>query len=341
MSSILSIISVPLGWVMRQIYGLVGNYGVTIILFTLFTKILLLPLAVKQKKSMIRMSAFQPEIMNIQKKYANDPQKQQEELSRLQQEHGFSMTSGCLPLVLQMPILFGLIDVIYKPLRYIINIPADVITTLEGTAEGIVGSLSVYSPQSSIIAAIQQRPRAFANLLDRDVITKIQNFNMVFLGLDLTSTPSLRNFNILLIVPVLSAGLMWLQMIVTQKLNGQKLEGAAKITPLLSVAMFAYFSFVMPVGVSLYWIFSSVFGILQELVLRIFFDPEKEKQKIADEIAEARKARKEKEKARPARAAKAIKEDRYKEEEYEPEVADDVKKRLEKARALDKERYGE
>lgn len=338
MSALFSIISVPLGWLMRSIYGFVGNYGVTLILFTLLTKILLLPLTIKQKKSMIRMSAFQPEIQAIQKRYANDPQKQQEELTRLQQEHGFSMTSGCLPMLIQMPILFGLIDVIYKPLRYIINVPNATINTLTETAEGILGSLSRYSPQSSIIAAVKQAPDAFKGLLDAGVIQSIQNFNLEFLGLDLTGTPSLKVFNLLLLVPILSAGLMWLQIVLSQKLNGQKMEGAARMTPLFSVAMFLYFSFIMPVGVSLYWIFSSFFGIVQEVALRPFFDPEKEKQKIAEEIAAARKARKEKAKNRPAKVAKSEK----RRDKYEgDEMSDDVKNRLARARALDKERYGE
>ena len=72
----LQIISVPLGWIMSRIYDLVGNYGITLILFTLVTKLLMMPLTIKQKKSMIRMNAFQPLIQNIQKKYANDPTKQ-------------------------------------------------------------------------------------------------------------------------------------------------------------------------------------------------------------------------------------------------------------------------
>ena len=108
MSSLFNIIAVPLGWVMKIIYEVVKNYGLTIILFTLVTKILMFPLAIKQKKSTIKMAAFQPMIAEIQKKYATDKVKQQEEMARLQQEHGFSMTSGCLPLLIQMPILFGL-----------------------------------------------------------------------------------------------------------------------------------------------------------------------------------------------------------------------------------------
>lgn len=341
MNIILSIISEPLGWIMRQIYLFVGNYGVTLILFTLFTKVILFPLAIKQKKSMIRMSAFQPVIQNIQKKYANNPAKQQEELARLQTEHGFSMTSGCLPMFIQLPILFGLIDVIYKPLHFILGVSNDVITRITPVAEGIVGTLSRYSPQSGIIVAIRQNPRAFESYLSEAQMSAISSFNMNFLGMDLTATPSLKVFNTLLLIPILSAAFMLIQMIVSTKLNGQKMEGSAKVMPFVSVAMFGYFAFMMPAGVSIYWIFSSVFGIVQEFILRIFFDPDKEKEKIKEEIERAKKTRKEKEKQKPAHTAKAVKGDKYVEDTYTEEEARIVKKRLEKARQLDKEKYGE
>ncbi|MBQ8603427.1 MAG: YidC/Oxa1 family membrane protein insertase [Oscillospiraceae bacterium] len=341
----MELIATPLGWLMRRIYNFVGNYGVTLILFTLVTKIILMPLTVKQKKSMIRMNAFQPEIQRIQKKYATDTQKQQEELTRLQTEHNFSMTSGCLPMLIQMPILFGLIDVIYKPLRHIVGVNKNLIAdTLTPMAEKMLGTLSRYSPQTDIIKAIKQAPEAFADVLDAATITTVQEMDLTFLGMDLSATPSLKVFNSLLLIPVLSVIFMLLQQYLTQKLNGQQSNGQTTAMLGMTTLMFGYFAFMMPAGVSIYWIFSSVFGILQELVLRIFIDPEKEKAKIEEEIYEARKARKEKEKQRPAKVAKAKEKakDKYVADVYESEEeAERVRKRLEKARALDKEKYGD
>lgn len=341
----MELIATPLGWIMRRIYNLVGNYGVTLIIFTLVTKLILMPLTVKQKKSMIRMNAFQPEIQRIQKKYATDTQKQQEELTRLQQEHNFSMTSGCLPMVIQMPILFGLIDVIYKPLRHVVGVNKKLIAdTLTPMAEKMMGTLSRYSPQTDIIKAIKQAPEAFSDVLDAATITTVQNMDLTFLGMDLSATPSLKVFNSLLLIPVLSVAFMMLQQYLTTKLNGQQMTGQTVTMLGVSTLMFGYFSFMMPAGVSIYWIFSSIFGVIQELVLRIFIDPEKEKQKIEEEIYEKRKARKEKEKQRPAKVAKAKEKakDKYVEDVYESaEEAEKIKQRLEKARALDKAKYGD
>lgn len=344
----LQIISIPLGWIMSRIYEFVGNYGITLILFTFVTKLLMMPLTVNQKKSMIRMNAFQPLIQNIQKKYANDPQKQNEELARLQQEHGFSMTSGCLPMFIQMPILFGLIDVIYKPLRYILGVSNSLIGDLKNPgvlwemAEGMVGTLSRYTPQTDIIKAIQTNPSAFSSVLEADVISKVQAFDFTFLGMDLTATPSLKVFNALLLIPVLSVTFMIIQQLITMKLSGQQGGGSQQMTMLaFSVLMFGYFSFVIPAGVSIYWIFSSVFGILQEIVLSFFINPEKEKQKIEQEIMEARRLRKEQEKERRAKQ-KTVKGDKYVEEVIEDkDEAEKIRQRLERARALDREKYGE
>ncbi len=343
MSSIIAIIATPFGWLLRNIYNLVGNYGVALMLFTVLTKVILMPLSVKQKKSTIRMNIFSPMLQNIQKKYANDPRKQQEKMAELQNDYGFSMTSGCGPMFAQFPILIGLIDVIYKPLRYIVGLGKDTIELMTPVAEGIVGTLSRYSPQTGIISAVKANPGAFSGLASAEQLNFIQNLNLSFLGLDLSQTPSLKVFNALLLVPIISVVLMLLQQILMMKLNGQKMEGPTKFMPFYTGAMFLYFGFIMPAGVSIYWIFSSLFGIAQEYILNLFFDPEKEKAKVEREIAEKRKRKKEMEKQRPARAKKALAEEKRKEaaEDANNTLSDDAKRRLERARAMDREKYGE
>ena len=117
-----------LGPVMALVYRLIPNYAVTMIVFTVLVRILLLPLAIKQQKSTAKMSVFQPMITEIQQKYKNNQEKQNEELMKLQQEYGYNPMSGCLPMILNLLVLFGVIEVVYRPVRYILGIPADVIT---------------------------------------------------------------------------------------------------------------------------------------------------------------------------------------------------------------------
>ena len=96
MGAIFDIIAIPLGWLLKIIYDVVSNYGLALLLFTLVTKIILFPLSWKQKKSSIRMAAVQPLINEVNKKYANNPQKRNEEMMRIQQENGISASAGCL-----------------------------------------------------------------------------------------------------------------------------------------------------------------------------------------------------------------------------------------------------
>ncbi len=342
----LEIIAIPFGWIMRRIYNFVGNYGITLILFTLVTKLILIPLTVKQKKSMIRMNAFQPEIQRIQKKYATDQQKQSEELARLQKDHNFSMTAGCLPMLIQMPIILGLINVIYNPLQHIVGVNKNLIETLKPIAQSVIGDLSKYSPQTTIISAIKQAPEKFRSVLDAATISNAQSMDLTFLGLDLTATPSLKVLNGLLLIPVLSVVFMYLQTMLSQKLSGQETNKQTNTMMGFTTLMMGYFAFLMPAGVSIYWIFSSIFGICQELILNMFINPVKEKEKIEQEIYETKQRRKEEEKQRSSKAAKAKAnrkaKDKYVEDVYESdEEAERVKRRLEKARALDREKYGE
>ena len=111
--NIFAILAPVLGFIMEWIYKFIPNYGWTIILFTLIMKILMFPLQVKQQKSTARMSAFQPMIKEIQEKYKDDRVRMNEEMVKFQQESGFSMTAGCLPMILNMFIIFGMIEVVY------------------------------------------------------------------------------------------------------------------------------------------------------------------------------------------------------------------------------------
>jgi YidC/Oxa1 family membrane protein insertase len=104
-----------IGWVLAWLYGLVGNYGLAIILLTVAIRVVLLPLGVKQIKSMQAMQAIQPKVKELQKKYKGNKQKAQEETMKLYKESGVNPLGGCLPLLLQFPILISMYAVIRPP----------------------------------------------------------------------------------------------------------------------------------------------------------------------------------------------------------------------------------
>lgn len=114
----MNVISNLLGHILKIIFEFVNNYGWSIIVFTLFVRLLLVPLMIKQIKSQKAMQDIQPKIKEIQEKYKNKPEKQQEELMKIYQEAKINPLSGCLPLLIQMPILIGLFNVLRDPVTY-------------------------------------------------------------------------------------------------------------------------------------------------------------------------------------------------------------------------------
>ena len=113
---------------MYAINSVVNNYGITLILFAILVKVLMIPLAIKQQKSMIVNARLQPKMREIQKKYANNREKYAEELQKLYAKEKFSPYTSCLPMAIQFPILFGMLDVIYYPIKHTIRLPADLIS---------------------------------------------------------------------------------------------------------------------------------------------------------------------------------------------------------------------
>ena len=134
--------------------------------------LVLLPLRIKQQKSTARMSAFQPKMLEIQKKYAKDKARQQEELMKFQQEYGFSMTAGCMPMILNFLFIFGIIEVVYRPLKYILGVSDAVISQMVEVANSALGQnllVNDYRVQSTLINLVKGNGEAFSSVLGEDV----------------------------------------------------------------------------------------------------------------------------------------------------------------------------
>ncbi len=117
-------IMLALGFILDLFYKIIGNYGFAIILFTVFIKLALFPLDLKQRRSMAKTQKIQPLLMEVQKKYANDKEKLNQETMKLYQKYGINPASGCLPMLIQLPIIFALYWVIRKPVFYMMGVSA-------------------------------------------------------------------------------------------------------------------------------------------------------------------------------------------------------------------------
>ena len=119
MYTILGVIAKPMGLLLDLLYGFIGNYGISIIIFTVFVKLCLYPLYIKQTKSTAMMSEMQPKIKALQNKYGNDQETLNIKMQELYKEEKFNPMGGCLPMLIQMPIIMGLFALLRNPMRYI------------------------------------------------------------------------------------------------------------------------------------------------------------------------------------------------------------------------------
>ena len=326
-----------LGFIMEWIYKVIPNYGITIILFTLVMKLLMFPLQIKQQKSTAKMSAYQPMIQEIQEKYKDDRVRMNEELVKFQEESGFSMSAGCLPMLLNMLIIFGMIEVVYRPMQYVLRIPRDLISQCVEMANSLGANLqeTAYVVQNQVMQLIKNSPGDYASILSAEQLEAVQNFKFSFFGINLAQTPGEAGWlSVAIIIPILSVLTMVLFQIVTMKSTGQKMAGSMMAMTWGMSLFFAWFAFTVPVGFSLYYTASNLFSWAQTALLRKKYNPEAIKKQIEEEIAAKRAEKKKKKQVK-------IKTEDGREIVKEVNQAELDRIRLERARALDKELYGD
>ncbi len=352
--SIWAIIAYPLGFIMQYCYifaheilSLPVSYIFALVFFTLITKVLLFPLAIKQQRSTVSMAVYKPLIDEIQQKYKNDRAKQQEELTKLQQEFGYNPMAGCLPLLIQFPILFGLIEVIYKPLTYMLFIPEQIVSALIAAvpkaAETLAENPNDRFIENLVIEGVKESPTAYSNVVvegfSADVVAenvaKIADLNMSIGSINLWEIPQFE-WSLMLLIPLFSVTTMLLSSIIMMTTSGQKatMGNSMIVTQVMMTVMFGWFSFSFPAGMSIYWGAQNIIAIIQSLILKKFINVEKYREKLMAELEEKKKQKKEKKKVK-------VKDKDGQVVEKEVPASEMAKLRLQKARELDAQRYGE
>ena len=332
------ILSGPLGYVMEWIYKLIPSYGWDIILFTLLINIVKIPLQLSQQKSMAKMSAFQPMMQEIQTKYKDKPEKQQEEMLKLQQDYGYNPTAGCVPMLLNFLVMFGVIGVVYNPLQRIFHISAAALTSAGEalTAAGV--NFTAITRDTTIISQLVAGGNAeLIKCFTTEQIATITEFSqhMTFLGIDLTRVPKI-GLSLDIVLPLLSVITMFLSTHISMKASGQQMQGSMKLTMYMMPLMYLFFCFTYPQAFSLYYVISNIVMTVQTQVMRKVYDPEKMRKEIEAQIAEKKKQEKRgvkntTVKVTDPKTGKAV--------EKNLSASEMNKRRLEYARQLDAERY--
>lgn len=291
MSGLYDALAVPFGYVLHLFYNLFDNYLISLFVLTLLVKLLLLPSSISQQKNSAKQARLQPKINRIRQKYSNGGQptremqmKIQEETQALYQKEGFSpMSGGCLPLLIQFPIMIGLYGVVYTPLSKVLNIGTDLVNKA-ATALNVVdpnaakGGMNRIEIQLLSTLTSENMPDVLAPYAED--ILRLKDQFMLFGKLDLTQTPQWKEPSILWLIPalVLILGLVT-SLIMFQKQKQTNPEMAKNpsmgcmtfMSPLLSV----WFTFMFPAGVGVYWIMSSFFQLVQTVLLNATHNPQK------------------------------------------------------------------
>lgn len=316
-------IQIPFGYVLEFFYGFFHNYGIALILFSLAVKVILLPLSMKQKKSMMKTSRLQPKVKQIELACGDDKQKYQQEVNQLYKDEGVSMMGGCLWSLLPLLILFPLYNVIREPLQYLLHLTDSQVESVKA-AFAAAKDIDV----KKVDAYWQYAAAADMATYGKGIVENVKSINFNFLGINLGEQPSWKFWTMRswsefggLLIPIVSGGLNYLAMFISQKTNDTVItddagnKDAASATaqtgkamtfmmPLVSVV----FGYIMPLGLSIYWIAQSILGIVQDYFLtkhyRKIYDAEDEikRQKaaaLAEENAEKERIRAAKRAANP------------------------------------------
>ncbi len=293
------LITVPFGYILEWLYQFTTNYGLALIIFAIIVRLVLLPITAKSKKSMMKMSRLQPRMQEIQRKYANDQQKQQEAMQQLQKEEGATMgCGGCLWSLVPMLILIPLYTVIRQPLNYMLHESAETATQIIAAMKSADPSLFGNNEFYHQLIAARHIPDFLDVIRDAGITFANENtalgLNFSFLGIDLGKQPVFNIFGAnwvwdwdhigAFLIPVLSAGSQVLSMFLSQKANNsvitnekgledkeaaKKAESTqqTKIMMWMMPLMSLWIGFTVPAALSLYWFIGGVVAMVENEIM--------------------------------------------------------------------------
>ena len=285
-------IKIPFGYLLDWLYQFTANYGIALILFSLILKVILLPMNIKSKKSMLRMSRVAPLAKALEAQYGDDKVKYQQEVTKLYKEEGVSTTGGCLWSFIPLLILLPLYYVIREPITYMMHIAAEhaeqIVELIKGEIE--FGGNAFYH---QLVAA--GHITEFADLIKqtipelKDMV--LESIDFSFFGINLSDRPTWQFWTLtdwngwgLFLLPVISGASNILSMWVNQKMNnkvvtndkGEQDEAAAKTNQSMNTMMWTmplvsvWIGFSMPAAVTVYWIAQALFGLLFDAVITVY-----------------------------------------------------------------------
>ncbi len=291
MGSILDIIAIPFSYIMQFCYWIAfDNYFLALVYFTLIIEIVLLPFAIKQQKNSIKAAKLRPKEMAIRKKYAgrNDQPTQQKmmtEIQEMQQKEGYSPFSGCLQLLIQLPLISALYSIITNPFRFLLNFSPEELNT-------VAGNLGESEAVKTLVSEIKGgRTTGLIDYINKNgtgIFEGIENFaerlermpklsvNVFGLDFNLAAKPGFDEESLLLlIIPALTFLVYFLTSKLSRKFIYQPQQAADDkqvacsntMMDFMMPAMSTYFAFQFPAAIGIYWIIRSVFSTIKQFIV--------------------------------------------------------------------------
>ncbi len=284
--AVIGFIGTILGYVMWFCFQIISDYGIAIILFTFLTKVIMFPISLLVQKNSIKMVKMKPELEALRYQYIDDQDAYLDAQTALYKREKYSPMAGVWPLLLQLPIILGLIDVVYKPLKHLFHMPAEVITSFVNKAAEILGKTVEElgsSPQLHVVELVQNpefvdqfRNLSIAGHDTGTYVSAIEGLNMNFLGINLAAIPNFLSLDLLFIVPILAGVSALIMCIIQNKINVLQIE-QSKLSQwgmtIFMIAFSTYFAFIVPTGVGLYWMWGNLFAIIVMYLVNVIYSP--------------------------------------------------------------------
>ena len=291
--NLMDIINVPMGYLLKFLNDLVGNqYIFALLLFAIVVEIILIPFGIKQQKNSIKQAKLRPKEEAIRKRYkgrddAAAKQKLSQEINEMYQKEGYNPMGGCLPMLIQFPVIIALYNIVYNPLKYICGLSNEAISGAVNVVNSYGHNFDIAQVSKrniDLMAAIKNTiaehgigvfsgVEGFAERIS--TVEDIPSLTVFGGAIDLAATPAFANFNWLLLIPVLTFVAYFLSMKVSRKLMYQPAQNDAamgcsnKIMDYTMPLMSVFITFTVPAALGVYWIFKCITGMLKQWIIHL------------------------------------------------------------------------
>lgn len=284
MTGLYDLLAVPFGYIIGFFYDISQNYIFSILVITIITRLILLPSTIKQQRSSASQMRLQAKVRRIQEMYKGNQQKINEETQALYQREGFNpMSSGCLPMLIQFPVMIGLYSAIRTPLTSVLHLGSAAVTALTDAVQQVaeISSRGQATLEIEVLKHFSSLQGMVEGVSASDMQT-VADFSDSFslFGINLADTPQVSEPSLLWLLPIISGATALLTsifMLIRQKKQNPDMAKNPMMgcTFLLSPAMSIYFGFLFPGAISIYWIIGNILSFIQTVALNYTHKPGK------------------------------------------------------------------